>query len=409
MRSVLAFISVWGFTFSLMAGEANYVKPEPAPPEFAVQLRGMQFVKSADDAGTINPHAVVSDVLLSSVSTRKTAPPKVAIDSSKPEDSQPDVVRLDFSGKGNFSEAPFLSLKINSSSDQVCQATFGPEVVQIKRGQEALPVLVQGQYLKSPEYRYLSMQVLAAVQSKVSFGQKTHAVRLVDCNADFNFNDAPVPMGSNGEYFSMSMGDYLSIDLTDDGFRKPLTVPCGQPVLVDGQWYKISYDSDKKRISAQSVQLPTATIQHDQPLWSCKLATKDRTLFLHGGKEPIEAPAGEYSLIEYTAGPAMNSLREDGIKDCLLFIRGRNVSTGKSQRIVLAEGKTCPLAVGVPLQAKCIAKANGKNITFNMQLADREGNSVASILGPGGKQEQPKISVIDDSGKTVYSNTLEFG
>ena len=402
-------MSVLGCTLSVLAAEANYIKPEPAPPEFNVRLLGSPFVPPAKDAGTISPHAIVSDVRPDSRATSGTSFLKVAIDASKPEISQPDIVRLDFSGKGNFSDSPSLSLKIKSTNGQGYQATFGPEVVQAKRGQEVLPVLVQGQYYKSGESPYLLMQALAVIQSDVSFGSKTHAVRLVDCNGNFNFSDAPVPSGNRGEYVGVSMGDYLSIDLTEGGSKKSLTAPCGQPVRVDGQWYKIGYDADKKQISAQPVQLPTATIQHDQPQWTCKLAKKDCTLVLRGGKDPIEVPAGEYCLIEYTAGPGLNSGMENGIKDSLLYVQGRLANTAKAQRIVLAEGKTCPLAVGAPLQAKCIAQTNGRNVTFNMQLTDRGGCSVIYVCGPGGKRQPPQVSVIDDSGKTVYSNTLEFG
>lgn len=411
MRSLLAFLSVWGMAAGLMAAEVTYSQPEQSPPDYTVRLLGSTFAKPAEDSGTTSRHAIIADLRIERSGGKSVL--MAAVDSRKSDDARPDVIRLDFTGKGNFTDAPFIGLKSETSGPKIgsspFSASFGPEVIQVKHALEVLPVLVHGQYFKSKDFRYLSVQVVVQAQGTASFAGKTHAVRLVDCNGNFNFTDAPTPAPGGGGYAGLAMGDYLSIDVKDDGFKNALTVPCGQPVQVEGQWYKIEYAADKKQITAEPVKLPVATIKHDQPLWSCKLANKDHTLILRGGTEAIEVPAGHYSLIEYSAGEALKSKSEQGLEDSFVQVRGVNASTGKVQQIVLEEGKASPLAVGVPLQAKCISQTSGRDITFNMQLADRAGNKASVVFGPKAPRSEPRVSVIDDSGKKVYENTLEFG
>jgi hypothetical protein len=182
---------------------------------------------------------------------------KVAIDASNRKASQPDVVRLDLTGGGNFTDALVLELNTHSNL-QGNDATFGPTIVPLQHGRDVIPVLVEGLYHKSGEYRHFWVRVLAAVQGKVQFGDKTHAVRLTDCNGNFNFSDAPLITGKEGEYSNLAMGDHLMVDQADDDFQKPLTVAVGQPVRVDGKWYKIEYDPNQKQISAQPIDLPSA-------------------------------------------------------------------------------------------------------------------------------------------------------
>ena len=425
MKNALAILTVLWISSFVVAGNVTYIVPTEEQVVEPVILRSSEFDKPADGAGTISRSAMVATVkatgegqeldpaTMDAMTARRMllkaamSSIQVAVDSSKADSKAPDVVRFDFSGQGKFDKDLAVPLKADQGG-----WTFGPKTLQVKRGGKTLPVSVQGRYVKvdatdEVTLREIQVTVLAGVQGDVKFGDKTHAVRLVDANGNFNFNDAARPMEKGGQVVAITPGDTIAID-TGDGKFGPSTqlFPYGQPVRVDGKWYKVSLV--KGTISAQSVNLPPATVKVNAPEWACKLASQSGVLYLRGAKEPVEVPAGDYFILDYDVlGTAGNS--PAGAPRPMFSGRGQSVVAGEVKPVSLAAGKEALLPIGAPLKAGVTSKQSEGDVVFSFALADCGGHVVGGVIGNKGTPPPPKISVVDASGKEVYQNTLEYG
>jgi hypothetical protein len=81
--------------------------PNTRPPinPYEDQLNSMWFAQADANAGTTNPHAVVTTI------TGPFGVLAVAIDSRESGAAKPDVLRIDFSGQGKFAQAPTAEIK----------------------------------------------------------------------------------------------------------------------------------------------------------------------------------------------------------------------------------------------------------------------------------------------------------
>ena len=79
--------------------------PEHALLQQYLYVLPQQFAKPAADSGTVSPRAVVATLSGGSQHAGATTI-KVAIDSTEPNAKVPNVLRLDFTGKGKFSSSP---------------------------------------------------------------------------------------------------------------------------------------------------------------------------------------------------------------------------------------------------------------------------------------------------------------
>jgi len=130
--------------------------------------------------------------------------------------------------------------------------------------------------------------------------------------------------------------------------------------------------------------------------WVVLLTSKGRSQQFKGGKEPIEAPAGTYTVrYQIMGGEAGKSA---------------SISGSVKGQVTIEAGKTTELKVGSPLEGKVDAAIKGDKVTFNMAATDAGGNPVAVYAAPvDGKPVTPKVDVVDKDGKIVYTASLAYG
>jgi hypothetical protein len=325
---------------------------------------------------------------------------QIAIDSAKPDATQPDLVRLDFSGKGKFTGAPTASIKMRPSGSRgATMGTVGPVIVAVKRDGQSIPVFIRGTYWKQNTSRGLSLMLTSAVEGSCKFGAKTYPVRVIDGNSNLKFTDALKPPyrpsttmafdritvgDSNGAFSRNSAGSYV-----------------GQPISVDGKLYSV--DISGMKIKATPMKIAGGSVKVNAPRWSCTLVGKKYYLSLTGGKAPVSVPADEYVTANYTVFTG-----SDPRKRCAT-IRGYGSYRG-GKAFTVGSGQTVDLALGAPIEATVLASKRAGKVSINLMMKDPLGGRISSITTEEGKRPPaPSIDVVDKSGKTVYTAKLEYG
>ena len=135
------------------------------PPSTMARMYVSRFTHGGADKakGLVNEHSVVGQLRGAAGGVT------VAIDSAKADATQPDLVRMDFSGKGNFKGAPTAPIKMRPARGSLTMGTIGPATITIKRNGRSIPVVVQGTYWKQTKSRGLSLMMSAAVDLQVRF------------------------------------------------------------------------------------------------------------------------------------------------------------------------------------------------------------------------------------------------
>lgn len=391
-------------------------------------VRGMISDKPAKDAGDLSAKGLVGTV------SGTTLPLKLGVDFSKPGDVKPDLLLFDFTGQGKFdkgSAVPLRKVAAPNPSKQVdYEGDFGPAVVKVRGPHEGLLATVRGAYIQlklaadagpvaegrpaSRLRRVMTFTFGAAMEGKCRFGEREHAVRLIDNTGDFRFDgkgkyDRKVRSG-----FGLSVGDTVLIDTGDGTFSKSFVKAYfGQPVLVGKAWYELATSPDGRKVSAKPVQLKSGQIAMDTGKWEVVLVNGGKAFFVSGGKDPAAVPAGRYTLLYYREWSAPDA---KGARAWLLAADMDFVGRGKGKGTVVSvsPGKVTKLALGSPLNCELRAVATGRSVTFSLDTPKtRGGLSAAIITRPGGwitaQPHPPKVRVLDAKGKTVHTAALEYG
>lgn len=353
------------------------------------------------DAGTVHPKATV----LTARSGELTV--HLAIDSADAKAPSPDLVRFDFAGKGKFNDRDVAPLKSTSARTSYYQATFGPAVIPVQRGGRAIPVTVQGVYYRTSSYRRAQFTLVAGVEGKCAFGEKTFAVRIVDGNGNIAFGDKATAQRSGRRVVGYVMGDTLAVDTGDGTFTKSVR-KCmfGQPVLVDGSWYQVTVSAGASKVRARPLELKTGKLRIAHDHWSCVLVRGNEAVHLSGGREPVSLPAGPYTVVSYTEYTGEASQAPRGA-----LSSGRTAGySGRSKTCQIAAEKVTELVIGSPMTASVVTSQSGRDLRFNLHLVDAAGVQVDSIYLPGRRiPPPPKVKILNVAGKQIYAATLEYG
>jgi hypothetical protein len=331
---------------------------------------------------------------------------QLAIDSTTTDAKAPDVVRLDFTGKGNFAGAPTAALKPMPSSEGLFRATFGPVEIKAVVNGAQVPMMVSGQYinLNSGQYRQLQLTLGTAMQGKCRFGDRELAVRIVDGDNNLQPGNA-WQRRAFGKNVAVVTGDTVAVDLGDGKFAKDVRKACyGSPVEVGGKWYEVTVSQDGKQVSAKQVELASGKIHIDHPKWSCMLIGDKLILPLDGSAEPVAVPAGAYVMRSYEEFSAPNN------KGQRAQLTVGIPPAGKSSEVTVEAGKTAQIAIGSPLNATVKAVKQAQQLMLSLVLTDAGGRPITSLATyDGDRPPMPMVAVKNAAGAQVYQNTLEYG
>ncbi len=428
MKQAIAALTMLCAASLATAGDVAYVTiPGPELVSVPTPMQAWRLDNAPKDAGTVWAKATIGKIMLPG--TNKPSAIQVAIDTDTADATDAYVVRFNFDGKAQFSKELSLPLKVTAKQPNLWMGTFGPKVIDVKHGNKIVPVWVQGNvtcgvYLERPPgtkpgvkikpedckklpYNSITLTAISAIQADVKFGDKIYPVRLADASGNFTYN-RPAKIVKGGAMPFLTSGDGMAIDTGDGKFGKDAQ-KClvGQPVRVDGKWYKVAVSDDAAKITAEPLDAPMATIKVDSDQWNCRLISKDTVLDLRGGKDAIEVPAGEYFIQTYTVtGPT--SAAAQGQTPAIVGT-GVSAENYQNQPVNLEVGKTADFPIGTPLKASVKSAVNGNNVVFALVFTDSGGHRTTSVTGNNGRPPAPKFSVVDSGGKSVFESTLEYG
>ncbi len=397
-------LAVAGAAFGEEVGKLQYVD-SPSISSPAIYIQGRIFFQDKSAPGLVNSQARIAR--FGSDST----PMVMAIDSSKADAKAPDLMRLNFFGKVDFKDAPTVPLQIRpTGSDKTFHAVIPPTVIKIKDKGKTIPITVKGIYRKTESYRFARLQFGLVVQGKCKFGDKIYTVRISDRNGNFNFNSTDCPKLIGGKIRGIRgrgiNADSVAIDISDGKSKAPVVAFLGQPVLVDGKWYKLEFTSSSMKIRAALVKVGTGMIKVDHDNWSATLIGAKHLLNVKGGREPIAVPADEYAIANYSELTAPGAKGRPG----KISVGWRLRDGQKAKIVAVPAGKTTDVAVGSTLQAEVEVKQYSGTVRLNLKLTDANSGAVESLSLPGGRRPKaPKVTVYDAEGNEVYKCTLEYG
>jgi hypothetical protein len=396
------------------------------------------FRRPEAHAGTVNPHAMVVTFPDKGVSL------SVAVDSGDPNASLPDLLRLDFSGKGRFDEAIAVPLKVPATGAEGIGAPIGPVTVQVRQGNRVVPVEVTGTYRKSGTYRMLELSLGAGAKGLCGFGDKTYPVTVIDGGGNLRLGDRAEPVVRAGKVVGWKPGDTLRIDVSGEAGAdevKGLRIYCGQPVLIDGKWYDVKISDEGTKVAAEQISPETGKLQVPHASWQAVFVS-DKYVFLShrdDDMEPLELPAGKYWVGTYKEFSGWrgslkmeerNSL-ELGMrvpffpefipftgKEPTLQVPGGAICitiaaniAGREPTLQVPGGATGTVAIGSPITVRPKAEVREKGIVIlTLELREASGSNIeVFVLLSGGRRPQPNVRILDSGGKEVYGCTLEYG
>jgi hypothetical protein len=316
--------------------------------------------------------------------------------------------RLDFTGEGRFANVPEIPRKGGMMCSFMTQTTYGPTTVTADVDGREIPVTVlvsdcrtfipRGQQQRSV---ILEMAVMAV--GRCRFGEKVHAVRIIDTNYTLRLGDdtrrAPAAGKRAGAAPSpWAHGDLAQIDTHNEAFRQAdIQTICGQGVLVDGAWYRITIDAGKAKVSAEPVRIEAGKVLIPKPRWSVLLVGEKNHLMLSGGKAPVAVPAGTYTVYDYR-----ESLPADGKATHTLSV------SRAGAELAVKPGQTAKLEIGSPLVGKVTVSQAKGTVALNMDLKGAAANAVR-LSGPKGWPPRPTVAILDERGKEAHTATLKYG
>jgi len=345
-----------------------------------------KFTKPKKDDGTVSKKALIAKLSKRNI--------KVAIDFQSPDSQEFDVVRFDFTGKGQFNDQLVVPLKKMGKASSP-HRQLGPATFQIQRDGKSIHVTVRGHYYISSGHRYIVVFLGTALEGPCKFGDKTYKVRLVDGNNNLRCGDKSKFIQNR----RVVVGDTLLIDLGDGNFKHVKKSLYGSPVLIDGVWYDVALSPDKSEITASPSTAKTAKLKINHDSWSIQLVGKNGILMFSGSTEPTEIPAGKYRVMQFT-----QSEKDKGGRMVSLTVGQDNLRSGKAKTFNVEANQTFELAVGTPLTARVKIKPRGRSLKMNFELTDVSGMKVGPM-----HNNKPQVEVFDVKGELVHTGKFEYG
>ena len=310
----------------------------------------------------------------------------IAVDKAKADSKEFNVLRVDFTGKGDFTNAATIKLTIQYYRKQQ-YSRFNWTTVDAKINGKDMKVKMQGGLGRGGYH----IRFGAELAGKAKFGKKEYDVTVVDQTQGLKFGVAPkLPLKSTWELYSCNVV-YVK---TDKGVKKGYL---NQPILIGGKWYITKYKN--YTLTAEEYKGKLGKVKIDVAKWALDLSGKKYIITVEGtnGQE-IEVPAGEYKVSGYYTclskdkpGPAIKSYG----------------STKFSVKIEKDKTTTVPVGTEVVFNLG-IRQRNGK-LSIGVYPSDGiKSRSIALINEKGKRAPAPKVEIYKD-GKLIHTVSMRYG
>jgi len=366
-------------------GELTYVTSGDFNHREGFKVEGAEkFTKPRPGSGTVNPDAVVASAAHNGMTIR------VALDSVKPSSAYYDVLRLDLTGKGDFTNAivvPRSRIYVSRKSGNtgICFETSGADA---EVGGRIVPARVFASYTEG-DTRSLAVSLGLAAEGMCLFGDKLRKVRISDDNNNLRLGDAGEHGGAKGR-------DRVVVYL---GHELEAGNCYGQPIVVDDELYDVVISEDASKVSARKHAGPTGWLKVDQVAWKGEITGADFNLSIAAGAKPVRLPPGKYSLVWFygfgsaDAGKPRYTCRSIG-----------------GVGVEIRAGETANLAVGPPLRTGLTASVSGRTVSFKYTEVDGAGMPVCVYLpGKFVPHESRFIRIVDSQNKPINRMGIGWG
>ena len=348
----------------------------------------------ATGSGTVHPKAKVLTMQWAGATV------KMAIDANSPQAQHPDVLRVDWTGKGDFHQATVISRRPIGSGRT--HSNRGPLFLASR-----LPVTLGGQKLSisfegSSSWRrsWSSFWLRSWMSAKASclFGDKAHTVRFFDSNGNLLFADAvTTPRKVRGYYYlDCQMGDHVYVDV--DSLRRGSSAAAsfyGQPILVDGWLWNVKVAPDRKSVVTERYEGPTGQVRIDHPFWDCWLVSDKHVVFIYGGSEPVPVPVGKYWIWNF------GEYAKPGNWDTRVHFGG-NYVPWHPKPVSIHAGRTHEVKVGSPFSVRLDVQQIGRTLRLRVLGSEVSGLPVPSDQGRKVlRGREAVVQISDATGKLV--------
>ena len=354
------------------------------------------FRKPAPGAGTVSPRALVVTVL------RPPLTLAVALDATKPDALHYDIVRLDFTGQGNFASAYILpqeSMRYSPATKEFSYA-FLDRGLKVKLGERAYTIVAGVGYKELEGHREIHIGLYTSAEGVCRFGDKVHRVRLYDESSNLRVDDVPKTIFQDTSHEAQEGGDTFFVDRGDGKFKSYAWGLYGSPVLVDGALWNLRVSTDGGQVTAEPCAGPTGWVRINHPAWQARLAGPAMALWIYGGPDPVPVPAGRFVLVDY-----VEWLTADASKPrTRLVVHRTEKGDNAIDEVVVRPGGTTDITVGSPVSLPVDAVKQGEVIRFDYKVCDATGRRPAFAQNEReapGDWNSTHVKVCDANGRPV--------
>jgi hypothetical protein len=400
---VLAFLAAPG-----LAGDEPNACSVPAKPvrveedwpgRMAYLSVGADAWQRSDAEGLVSDAAIVGQIRLD---RQKVL---VAVDRKAPGGTGYDTVRLDFTGRGNWAEAPTVPMQIHGAGGDRSFGQIPATLIEVPRHGEVRPTTVRGYFRAYGAQIRLNLMIACGIGGHVELGGTTHRIVLVDKTWDCRFSPPP-------------QGDPLAGDsvMIDPGADRPLVGAVGHPMLLNGQWWRISAGEKARSIRLEPVTGPMGRLVVPGDRWTLRLTdTRGSVLSLAGDRSPVPLPAGTYTILEYEVR------RRTGEEKWTTVSANTYGRTGANLSIQVDADEEVRPKIASPLRAAVSSRKlrsrrqadpqqgdQPLSLYVSVNLRDAYGTRIVSITTPRGRPKPPRI-IFRDGEQVVHEAQMEYG
>lgn len=390
------------------AGEARPVSAELDQAVYAPLAMGTADRDARDQAkGLTHPKAHIIRFDIGGVNLA------LAMDAADPDAPLPDRFLLVEGDDLDFRDARELKAETFIESEQFVGIKLLPvELSPMIEGREVkLHLAGIAQLDRKWKQGMAAFQAVSAVEARCDLGGKALAVRVIDGNLNHRYGDPPTGPTRTSPF---AQGDTILVAGDTGAFTNPARkVFVGQPIFVNGQWFRIDVDPNGTRIDARPAEVVAGRLHLPHGQWSLIARRGNSFVHLGGGNSPRPLPAGEYSVQLFRQ--RLGDPNDGGPAWLLARAAGRPGDGGKA--LSVEAGATSKLALGTPITGRLEVRPGrgreGQTLISLTQVKTAGGLMVAALArSPSSIWERidpPQVVITDAEDIQVHKADLEYG
>ena len=368
------------------AGKLTFGKVKYPVNRGGLTVKLSSFAKSADAKGLSWANATVA----------KVGGIAVAFDSSVPNAKKPNQLKIDFTGKGDFTNAQTVNISVSEDKRFKRNQYRFPRAVRINptiNGQKA-DIIFTGRHYGNA----LKLLFSWSLQGKVKFGNTELNVNVNDKNGNLKFDDQVKP--NMKRPWEMRYCDNVIVHLSKS---HKIQTFCNGLVLVKGKWYKLSFKDFS--LTAKPYAGKLGKLKVNAPWFRMQLVSEKTVLSIYNfsNAREVQVPPGKYMISFYETRQSTNPKQPGpGVAG---RIAGSFAKIKADQTTTIKTSNNINITLHVRKHYK-----DKKKLIFSLGLTDEIGGRGLAIMAKNGRLvPAPKIEVYDEKGKKLATISMKYG